>query len=61
MNPIYNHIDAFIAEKLEVSLQEYIAKIENIKSDYRMKIIIGGIMDKDPVKFEKAKRIFNTL
>lgn len=57
---LYDDLDYAIAEALEVSVEEYIEKIE--KTTYlRAEAIINGIWSKDPKIVKKVKRIFNLI
>lgn len=57
---MYDLLDNACANELGVSLETYIEKIEKTTFK-RAEVIIGAIFSEDPIKIEKAKRIFNLI
>lgn len=64
---MFNIIDEICAEVLDISVQEYIEKIEKL-SEFKQQIIIGNLLELDiktnklkEKKLLKLKRIFNSL
>lgn len=57
---VYDLLDEGIATDLGVSVEEYIKKIE-FTSFKRAELIILAVTSEDPIKLEKAKRIFNLI
>ena len=52
--------DMACASELDVSIQEYIDKIESI-SPARMEIIITHLLGENETKRKQAKRVFNLI
>jgi len=57
---IYDLFDESLADILEVSVEEYINKIESTTLN-RMSIIILNLLSEDLNKVKKAKKIFKLL
>ena len=59
--------DEICAEVLDISVEEYITKVEKL-SDFKQKVIIGNLLELDitsnelkRTKLLKLKKIFNSL
>lgn len=57
---MFDLLDEACANKLNVSVETYIEKIEKTTIK-RAEVIIGAIFSEDPNLIKKAKRIFNLI
>lgn len=57
---LYDFMDATFAEAFEVTVKEYIETIEKTTNG-RMLVLMESVTSEDPVKIEKARKIFNSL
>jgi hypothetical protein len=57
---LFDAFDQSLANELGVDVKEYIDKIESL-SDKRMELILLALVSEDPIKVEKAKRIFKLI
>ena len=57
---MYDMLDALYAELFEVTVEEYVSKIESL-SDYIMDIVLNAILSEDAAKVTKAIRIFKLI
>lgn len=60
MAGLFDLLDALVAEELEVDVETYINIIEHECNHWESTFIIGAILEEDnPIRKEKAKKIFN--
>lgn len=57
---MYDLLDQACANELNVSVEDYIEKIEKTTMK-RAEVIIGAIFSGDPNLIKKAKRVFNLI
>ena len=58
MIPVFEMLDNICADKLDITIDEFVSKIESM-TEKRAFVLLSALLDGDEVKIEKAKRIFN--
>ncbi len=60
MIPVFEMLDNICADKLDITIDEFVSKIESM-TEKRAFVLLSALLDGDEVKIEKAKRIFNNV
>jgi hypothetical protein len=60
MSEIFEAMDRVMADRLKVSLEDYISKIEPLDEDQQEKIVVG-ILTEEGEKFEEAYKLYHSL
>jgi len=60
MIPVFEMLDRLCADKLDITVEEFVSKIESM-TEKRAFVLLSALLDGDEVKIEKAKRIFNNI
>ena len=60
MIPVFEMLDNICADKLDITIDEFVSKIESM-TEKRAFVLLSALLDGDEVKIEKAKRIFNNI